>query len=151
MKKRESNRLKSIVGNAFNRKIRQYLENMKEEYIKEYKTEPKYNNKQFRADFEIELKNGVLVVIDNTTTIRNDRVNQKQFIAYGVKKHFEAEEKTVKFFVVVPNKEKIGTKKTREKEIKTIERMKTKIKDKKYESFIDDILYLDELLEMLKK
>ena len=28
--------------------------------------------------------------------------------------------------------------------------MKTKIKDKKYESFIDDILYLDELLEMLK-
>jgi len=29
--------------------------------------------------------------------------------------------------------------------------MKTKIKDKKYESFIDDILYLDELLEILKK
>lgn len=60
--------------------------------------EPRYNHpdttyQQFSPDFEIELNNGEIIIIDNTTTARHDRFKQKQWDAYGVKEHFKAKNK----------------------------------------------------------
>lgn len=114
------NSLKSQNGNCLNKHVEQLLiECLSKGYIKEYRKEPKYQaigfeQSQFNPDFEITLKDGSIIVIDNTTSIRSDRMKQKQWDALGIKSCFEYNGETILTYVVIPDKENLGSADTRE-------------------------------------
>jgi len=80
MQNNESNTAKSRRGNSFNRDVAQLMNGLlKNKKIKSFIVEPKYNypskkNKQFNPDGEITKLNGDLIIYDNTTSIRSDRL-----------------------------------------------------------------------------
>lgn len=151
----ESNSAKSQNGNDLNSLVKNLLTNfLSQNYIKNFVYEPRYNHptttyEQFSPDFEIELNNGVTIVIDNTTTARHDRFKQKQWDAYGVKTHFAAKNKEVFYLVVLPNNDCIGNDKSRDKEIRNVQLEQSKVRGNEYFSMIDDIIQLDDLISII--
>ena len=95
------NSFKSTNGNALNKYVEQILtEYASLGYIKKFIKEPKYRmpgfeQTQFNPDFEITLLDSSIIVIDNTTTIRSDRMKQKQWDSFGVKAYFESIGETI--------------------------------------------------------
>lgn len=151
-----SNKEKSKSGNDFNKEMNtillDYIDNG---LISNYCCEPRltipgYSYEQFRPDFKIETNNNTIIFIDNTKTVRGDRIKQKQWDAMGVKQSFSNTDNNVLYFVVVPPKSRIGHADTREKEINNVIHERTKIKNPNYFSKIDDILFLDEFLDVIK-
>lgn len=151
-----SNTEKSKSGNAFNKEINSILSDYIDNgLILDYCGEPKltlpgYSYEQFRPDFKIKTNNNTIIFIDNTKTVRGDRIKQKQWDAMGVKLSFLNTDSTVLYFVVVPSKSKIGHADTRKKEIDNVTHERDKIKNPNYFSKIDDILFLDEFLDIIK-
>ncbi|WCK57007.1 hypothetical protein PP175_27850 (plasmid) [Aneurinibacillus sp. Ricciae_BoGa-3] len=148
---KESNRQKSIRGHSLNRKVGDLLKSLQANHIiLSFKPEPRYaidgyTYQQFSPDFELHLPNGIYLIIDNTNTIRHDRLKQKQWDAYGVKQSLKAKNRPCRYIVLVPDKDIIGTDNSREKEIVNVEREKEKISGDAYLSIIDDIIYFSEL------
>lgn len=146
-----SNQKKSLKGNQFNREVGEEIQRLKEigaivSYIKEPVCSiPGYGFNQYNPDFSIELKDKTILYIDNTTTVRSDRLKQKQWEAYGVKQG----DINAMYYVVVPNEDKIGTPDSREKEWHFVLRERSKIENPSYFSAIDKLLSLDELKEEL--
>lgn len=159
MKDNESNRKKSINGYDFNYQIKDILESMlKDSYIKSYTSEPRYNYpgylyNQFSPDGEIILNDNSIIVIDNTTSARHDRFKQKQWDAYGVKCYFrDIDPKLdVKYFVILPNTEDLGSDFKRQYELRSLEREQRKILSGKYYSEISAILQVKDLVEFIMK
>jgi hypothetical protein len=151
-----SNQKKSKSGNDFNKEVNTILSDYIDRgVILNYCSEPRltipgYSYEQFRPDFKIETNNNTIIFIDNTKTVRGDRVKQKQWDAMGVKLSFPNTDSNVLYFVVVPPKSRIGHDDTREKEINNVLHERTKIKSPSYFSKIDDILFLDEFLAVIK-
>jgi len=152
---RLSNKRKSQTGNDFNKDIENILYMLKnDKIIESFKKEPKlsapgYINDQFRPDFKINLIEKTIVFIDNTKTIRGDRVKQKQWEALGVKMCYTNKECTAYYFVIVPNEDIIGSEETREKEVHNVIHERNKIRSGDYYSEIDDILFVDEFINWL--
>ncbi|ABG82455.1 hypothetical protein KCK34_001492 [Clostridium perfringens] len=153
----ESNSAKSKNGSDLNSLVKQLLsKSLSEGSIKKFVYEPRYNHpdttyQQFSPDFEIELNNGEIIIIDNTTTARHDRFKQKQWDAYGVKEHFKAKNKKINYFVVLPNNDSIGNDTSRDKEIRNVELEQSKVRGKEYFSMIDDIIQLNDLISLIEK
>lgn len=155
---KESNSLKSKKGYSLNKYVQTiFLDKLKNNEIKSYTYEPKYNfpgfdNMQFKPDGEIILNNGTIIIIDNTTSARHDRFKQKQWDAYGVKKYFKKHQPNaqVKYYIILPDKDDLGSISTKEKEFKNFLREKNKINSPEYYSEVDDILSVSNLLEIIK-
>lgn len=151
----ESNSAKSRNGNDLNALVKDLLNNcMKRGLIKSFVFEPRYSHpstsyKQFSPDFEITLNDDSIIIIDNTTTARHDRFKQKQWDAFGCKEHFKSLKKTVKYYVVLPNNDNLGSQSTREKEISNYLNEKNKISNGTYFSMIDDIIQLNDLIDII--
>lgn len=149
-----SNTEKSKSGNGFNGEVNNVLMHPKKSgVIKDFTKEPvltllTHKNTKIKPDFKIVLNDGVLIFIDNTKTIRTDRVSQKQWDAFRLKSVFSNKD-SMYYYVIVPNKDVIGSNLSREYEIINVENEKKKMKNKDYYSMIDDVLYLDELIELL--
>ena len=109
MQNNESNAAKSSHGNSFNKDVAQQMTNLlNHKKIKKFISEPRYNypaksKKQFSPDGEITLLNGDLIIYDNTTSIRHDRLKQKLWDAHGTKEHFKAKSIGIKYYVIVPD------------------------------------------------
>ncbi|QST02187.1 hypothetical protein IMZ31_22300 (plasmid) [Pontibacillus sp. ALD_SL1] len=153
---KKSNSSKSRSGNRLNQIVEEALTGLKEKgTIQDYIKEPRYAHKgysypQYRPDFVI-FKKDETVFVDNTTTIRSDRVKQKQFDAFGVKHALSHSGKAITYYIAIPDLCHLGTEKTNEKEISHYEREKKKISEKHIFSFIDDILPFSQLIESLSK
>ena len=149
MQDNESNAAKSSRGYSLNQQLNQLmLKLLAENKINNFKQEPRYNypakkQKQFSPDGEITLLDGNIIVYDNTTTIRHDRLKQKLWDAYGIKEHFQSKGTEIKYYVIVPD-EMI------EKEIRNTLREKEKLRDREYYSTVDDIITVTELLNIIE-
>lgn len=156
MQKNEGNSAKSRNGADLNALIKGLLEEaLNKKSITAYRYEPRYNfptyqETQFSPDFEITLSNGQIIIIDNTTTARHDRFKQKQWDANGVKEHFKAKGKSVKYYILLPNDDTIGNDKSRAKEIKNVKNERLKIHKKGYYSQVDDLIQVKDLMKMIK-
>ena len=184
MQNNESNSAKSKHGYSLNDELQQLMsELLAKNKIKKFQPEPRYNyplkeKKQFSPDGEITLTNGKLIIYDNTTTVRHDRLKQKLWDAYGIKEYFKSLNicdlhfdniSTIKFllFLIVKNylvgiiflKHSLDIKyyviipnanKMKPKEIKKAQREKEKINDPEYYSTIDDIITVEELLKIIE-
>lgn len=152
----ESNSAKSRHGNDLNSIIKDLLNVCKEKgLIKNFVFEPRYSHpstsyEQFSPDFEITLNDNSIIIIDNTTTARHDRFKQKQWDAFGVKEHFKSYDIAVKYYVVLPDNDNIGSDSTREKEIKNYLNEKHKLSNGNYFSMIDDIIQISDLVNIIK-
>lgn len=150
------NSFKSTNGNALNKYVEQILiEYALLGYIKKFIKEPKYRmpgfeQTQFNPDFEITLLDGSIIVIDNTTTIRSDRMKQKQWDSFGVKAYFESIGETILSYVVIPNKEDLGSEDTNSTEIKMYLNYRENLLSGRIYSAIDDVLQISELLDQIK-
>ncbi|MGB5635505.1 MAG: hypothetical protein WBM44_17990 [Waterburya sp.] len=148
MQSNESNTAKSRRGNSFNKDVAQLMRDLlRNKKIKKFISEPRYNypskqKKQFNPDGEITELNGDLIIYDNTTSIRSDRLKQKSWDAYGTKEHFKSQKIDIKYYVITPDDLK-----TEEKENARQERQK--LQDKEYYNTIDDILTISELINMI--
>ncbi|MCK8827076.1 hypothetical protein MWH25_04855 [Natroniella acetigena] len=168
MEKQESNSAKSLNGSELNREIKQICQNLKDKgFINSFEEEPRYNypgynyssyhgkSGQFSPDFEIELNNGDIIVIDNTTTIRHDRLKQKLWDAYGVKEYYRNKGKEIKYYVVAPNDNQLGSSPSKtKKEKRNLENNREKVRsdnDREYFSTIDDILQIEDLVTLITK
>lgn len=151
----ESNSAKSKNGNTLNSIVNNLLiQAYESNKIKDFKKEPRYSfpkhtYKQFSPDFEITLNDYSIIIIDNTTTARHDRFKQKQWDALGIKTHFISINKSVKYYVVLPDNNCIGNDKTRNYEIKNYLHEKKKNSSSSYFSMIDDIIQLSDLVNIL--
>lgn len=153
----QSNSFKSKGGYALNKHVKNiFINKLKNNEIKSYTYEPRYHfpnykNMQFTPDGEIILHNNTVIIIDNTTSARHDRFKQKQWDAFGVKQYFKEYHPhiTVKYFIILPDKDKLGTISNREKEIRNYLREKNKINNPNYYSEVDDILHLSELISLV--
>ena len=151
-----SNSGKSKNGHCLNRYVKElfdekFINNEVQSYVYEPRYSfPGYNMKQISPDGEIILNNGDIIVIDNTTSIRHDRIKQKQWDAFGVKKFFYElhPEKNVKYFIILPDINHLDNENT---EYKAYLREKKKINNKNYYSEIDDILMVSNLLDMIEE
>lgn len=150
-----SNKRKATRGNQLNKEVRNILLQLVEnKTILDIISEPKiripgYDISTFNPDIWIIVNKGHYIFIDNTTTIRTDRVKQKQWDAHGIKSAYSTESIKIECFVVVQNWQDIGNEKTRHKERRNVQREKEKIKNPKYFSELDAIYYVDELLNYL--
>lgn len=148
MQNNESNSAKSSHGYSLNKKLQTILRDLlAENKIKNFYPEPRYNHpskvqKQFSPDGEITLLNGKIIVYDNTTTVRHDRLKQKLWDAYGTKKYFQSLNMEIKYFVIIPDQ-------MSQKELKHALREKAKLNDTEYFSTIDDIITIEELLSII--
>lgn len=148
MESNESNAAKSSHGNSFNKIVEQlFLSLLENKKIKKFISEPRYNysdkqKKQFSPDGEITLLNGGLIIFDNTTSIRHDRLKQKLWDAYGTKEHFKSKNINIKYYVVIPDE-------INPQELKNALREKNKLQDPEYYSSIDNILTISELIKMI--
>lgn len=153
----ESNSAKSQNGNDLNALVKSILvEANRRDLIKDFEYEPRYSHPtttypQFSPDFEITLKDNSIIIIDNTTTARHDRFKQKQWDAFGVKEYFKYHKKQVKYYVVLPNNDSLGSPSTRHKEINNFLNEKAKITSGTYFTMIDDVIQLSDLIEIIKK
>lgn len=151
----KSNGKKSRNGRKLEVKIEDTLNSYsKEKKIKSFVVQPKYSHpttskKQFRPDFEIELNNGDILILDSTTTARSDRIKGKQWDARGIKEHFSDKGITPTFWVVVPNLDEIGSPSKRKKEISCFNSVKNNISDTEYFSSIDNIVTISDLISKL--
>ena len=151
-----SNSGRSRRGNALNKEVNlRLIEVLNNNLIKSYTYEPRYSfpgyeKEQFSPDGEIVLNNNTVIIIDNTTSIRHDRLKQKQWDAYGIKNYFKITHPDieVKYFVILPDIQNIINS---ELEIKNIEREKKKIFSSSYYSEIDNILHISDFLNLIKK
>ena len=145
-----SNSSKSINGNKFNETIIGVLSDSEFSMQFSIKKEPSYAYPgfaipQFRPDFEI-VHNQFILLIDNTTTIRNDRLKQKQWDANGAKQSLAlTSSKPIYYIVVTPSLDQIGSPATRQKEAMAVLSQKKKIHNNTTYSAIDDIIPQDEL------
>lgn len=152
----KSNTLKSQSGNNFNKEVNDILIGLQdkgiiESFIKEPSLIlPEYKSSKIRADFMISIRDGEIIYIDNTKTIRTDRVKQKQWDALRTKMSY-GDDYYITYYVVVPDASVIGNDETREIENINVLNEKKKMTDIDYYSKIDDILYLGEFIEMLIK
>lgn len=152
----EGNSAKSTHGADLNRKVHTLLKELKRRgLIKNFRKEPRYNYpghalEQFSPDFEIELTNGEIIIIDNTTTARHDRFKQKQWDAHGVKSHFAAKGIKVKYYILLPDDHEIGNEKSREKEIKAYHAEKRKVNNPDYYSAVDDLIQISDLIQLIQ-
>ena len=159
MNHKNSNSKKSRNGYDLNRDIKNiFLNKLENNKIKKYTYEPKYNfpgyeNSQFSPDGEIVLNNDCIIIIDNTTSARHDRFKQKQWDAYGTKKYFKTffPDKEVKYYIVLPDTENLGSNETREKEYNNYLREKNKFNSEKYYSEVDDILQVSDLIKLISE
>ncbi len=148
MQSNESNTAKSRRGNKFNQDVAQLIVDfLKNKKIKNFISEPKYNypskqKKQFNPDGEITKLNGDLIIYDNTTSIRSDRLKQKSWDAYGTKEHFKAAGINIKYYVIIPDD-------LEAKEQEAALKEKTKLQDSGYHNTIDDILTVSELRNII--
>ena len=157
MHHKNSNSNKSRNGYNLNKDIRNLMLNrLENNEISNYIYEPKYNfpgydKSQFSPDGEITLSDGSVLIIDNTTSARHDRFKQKQWDAYGVKKHFSIFYPDIKvyYYIVLPDKEHLGSISTRETEYKNFLREKAKFNNENYYSEIDDIIQVSDLIEII--
>ncbi|AWI03473.1 hypothetical protein [Clostridium drakei] len=151
----EGNSAKSLNGNALNKKIYEILKTLQSKgYVQSFVFEPRYNYpnhsyEQFSPDFEITLKNGNIIIIDNTTTARHDRFKQKQWDAYGTKVHFQDKGKNVEYYIVLPDDEEIGNDNSRQKEINNFIHEKNKNNDPQYFSCINDMIQVSDLVNII--
>jgi hypothetical protein len=147
----ESNSAKSRNGNKLNSIVNDLLvQAYNNGKIKDFVTEPRYifpnhTYAQFSPDFEITLNDDSIIVIDNTTTARHDRFKQKQWDASGIRAYFATLNKSVRYYVVLPNNDSIGNVDTRDKEINYYIHEKNKNLSPSYFSMIDDIIQLSDL------
>ncbi|MEM8677550.1 MAG: hypothetical protein AAGF83_27375 [Cyanobacteria bacterium P01_G01_bin.67] len=148
MQDNESNTAKSSGGHSFNQQLNKLMSQLlTENKIDNFRKEPRYNypskkQKQFSPDGEITLLDGRIIIYDNTTTVRHDRLKQKLWDAYGIKEHFKSQDILIQYYVVVPD-EMI------EKEVKNFLREKAKLNNSEYYSTIDDIITIRELLKII--
>ena len=148
MQNSESNANKSSRGNLFNQNVTQQLQQLLyRQKIKKFYLEPRYNYpskeiEQFSPDGEITLLNDNIIVYDNTTTIRHDRLKGKLWDAYGVKEHFRAKEKEIKYYVIIPDD-------ISAKELKNAIGEQEKLNNPEYYSSINDIITLTKLIAIL--
>ncbi|BAU63704.1 hypothetical protein STA3757_10710 [Stanieria sp. NIES-3757] len=148
MQSNESNAAKSASGNLMNQNLRQeILKLLANNKIHKFIPEPRYNypgkkTKQFSPDGEITLLDKSIIVYDNTTTVRHDRLKQKLWDAYGTKEYFKAKNLNIKYYVIIPNE--LTT-----KEISNALREKIKINNPEYFSTIDDIITLQEFITLI--
>lgn len=146
-----SNKLKSVKGSSFNKIIGDILKyHLDNNHIEYFKKEPKYSapgytKTQFNPDYEIQLLNGKKIVIDNTTSIRSDRVKQKQWDALGVKSYFKKYGENINYYIVIPNSYSLGTEYTNKEEVNLYLTQRLYILENEHYSEIDDIIELDEL------
>lgn len=158
MNHKYSNSKKSKNGYDLNRDIKNiFVNKLKNNEIKEYTYEPKYcypgyENEQFRPDGEIILNDDTIIIIDNTTSARHDRFKQKQWDAYGTKRYFKSiyPDAIIKYYIVLPDKENLGTIFTREREYKNYLREKKKFSSSNYYSEVDDILQISDLIKLIE-
>ena len=154
---KNSNSKKSKNGYDLNKNIKDILLNkLENNKIKNYIYEPKYNfpgyeKSQFSPDGEITLHDDTVLIIDNTTSARHDRFKQKQWDAYGVKKHFSIfyPEKKVIYYIVLPDKENLGTSRNKEREHRNYLRERAKFNSENYYSEVDDILQVSDLIKII--
>ena len=150
MQSNESNAAKSAHGNKLNQHLKQImLKLIAEKKIKKFVPEPRYNypskqKKQFSPDGEITLSDGSIIVYDNTTTVRHDRLKQKLWDAYGTKEYFKHNDIDIKYYVIIPDE-------MSKKEIENALKEKTKINNPDYYSTVDDIITVSELLIIINK
>lgn len=157
MNHKDSNSKKSRNGYNLNKDIKDIFSNkLINNRIKKYTYEPKYKfpgyeKSQFSPDGEIILKNDTIIIIDNTTSARHDRFKQKQWDAYGTKRYFHAfyPGSKVKYYIVLPDTENLGSDSTREKEYRNYLREKSKFNSQNYYSEVDDILQVSDLIKMI--
>lgn len=156
MLENEGNSAKSLHGADLNRKVYEILERLKRNgLVKNFRREPRYNypghaSKQFSPDFEIELRNGEIIIIDNTTTARHDRFKQKQWDAHGVKSHFEDKGIKIKYYIILPDDHELGNAKSREREIRAYHAEKKKINNPDYYSAVDDLIQVSDLIRLIE-
>ena len=154
----KSNAKKSRNGYNLNKDIQNiFLHKLKNNEIKSYTYEPEYNfpgyeNMQFKPDGEIILNDDTVIIIDNTTSARHDRFKQKQWDAFGAKQHFKKyyPNVNVKYYIVLPDKNNLGSVATREKEFKNFLREKNKFNNKDYYSEVDDVIQVSDLINLTK-
>lgn len=159
MNHNKSNSKKSRNGYNLNRDIKKiFLNKLENNEIKNYIYEPKYNfpgyeKSQFSPDGEITLNNDTVVIIDNTTSARHDRFKQKQWDAYGIKKHFSTfyPDKTVFYYIVLPDKENLGNSNNKEREHQNYLREKAKFNNENYYSEVDDIVQVSDLINIIER
>lgn len=108
---------------------------------------PGYEYTQYNPDYLIELPTKQFLIIDNTTTVRTDRLKQKLWEAYSLKTAIHK----AMYYVVVPNKDDIGTQDSREKEWSFVIKERSKLNNPSYFSAIDALLSLEELRNQLTK
>lgn len=157
---KKSNSKKAKDGHDFNKQVFLLLKELEKlGLISNVSPEPPYSilpesERQFNPDFSFE-KDGEFIIIDNTTTIRNDRAKQKNFDALGVRTSARHKTKNknqnIRCYIVVPNYDEIGKEKTREKEIKNVKNAKKRVLEKDELVFIDEVLTIGELVEILSK
>lgn len=149
MQSNQSNAAKLRHGNSLNKQVENLIKSLlQNKKIKNFIVEPKYNypskkKKQFNPDGEITKLNGDLIIYDNTTSIRSDRLKQKSWDAYGVKEHFKLAEKNVKYYVIIPNNLKSKEQKKALKESKKLHN------NQDYFNTIDNILTISELIKII--
>lgn len=184
MQNNESNSAKSKHGYSLNDELRQLMSDLlNQNKIKKFQPEPRYNyplkqKKQFSPDGEITLNNGKIIIYDNTTTVRHDRLKQKLWDAYGTKEYFKSlaicelhfsNLLNIKFllFLIIKNylvgiiflHNSLDIKyyliipnanKMKPKEVENARREKGKINDPEYYSTIDDIITVQELINIIE-
>lgn len=151
-----SNSGKSNKGYSFNFEVKEILLKLLEKhFIKSYTYEPRYKfpgyeKEQFSPDGEIILNDNKIIIIDNTTSIRHDRLKQKQWDAHGIKKYYSINYpfSEIEYYVIIPNIDNIDNTDT---EMKNIIREKNKIFSSYYYSEIDNILHISELIDLIFK
>lgn len=156
---KKSNSKKSRNGYDLNNHVKSILLNkLNNNEVKNYIYEPKYNfpgyeKSQFSPDGEITLNSDTIIIIDNTTSARHDRFKQKQWDAYGVKKHFSMfyPNKKVVYYIVLPDKDNLGNSKNKDVEYNNYLREKAKFNNENYYSEVDDIIQVSDLLKIIDK
>lgn len=105
--------------------------------IENYKSGYDGKAKQFKMDFAISFTDfcDELWLIKSTSTIRDDRIYGHEFFAQHIK---EIDHDVKKIFIVVPDS-------IPEKEVRNKDNYAKKVKNKKYVSYIDDVLTVSEL------
>lgn len=102
---------------------------------------PSCSEKQFYAPFYIEFQDGNAWILYATNSIRNDRMCIQQWHSEHIKVLFP---NVIKSIVVVPSEVRDVQKESRE-----VLRYNEKIEDKSFLSFVDQVVYQDELEEMI--
>ena len=159
-----SNSLKSLNGNALNRRVHEALEDLRLEGIlgcnykeKGFSGLAGYIEEKVILDSYIESVNeyhffdGVRplrIGIDNTTVLRKDRFRGKQYEAFMLK-----EDRLIDYFIVITLDEVdiLGTYTNDDYEVLGIKRLQEKILEKRVNTVVDNVLTCTKAISFIKE